>query len=118
MLLICLPGNGPVLAQDADSVELESARNLVRSSSERYEKLATLARRGSVSKADLRQARLDKQVAELELAVLQQPESAATQRKKIAQLNYDFQREKSLTAKKLYQSGSIRSSYIAANFTN
>lgn len=92
---------------EASEAELREANSKYRQAKENYQTQLRLAKRGSVSKLELKRARLEKEIAGLTLGVLRDPSKAASNQVEIARLNYEFEQQDLATANRLLKSGSI-----------
>lgn len=98
---------GPKSDSDVSEADLKEANLDYRRAKENYQTQLRLAKRGSVSKLELKRARLEKDVAGLTLNSLRDPSKTASNRVEIARLNYDFEKQDLAAAKRLLKIGSI-----------
>ena len=87
--------------------ELSEAKQKLQSATKKFLQLDGLAKRGSVSKSSLQIAKLEKQTAELELQILENPELETLNRRQIAKLNFEFAQDKHAISKRLFEIGSL-----------
>ena len=97
----------PKLRSEFSQHDIDSAKLKVQQSNSKLKTIEKLARRGSATSTQLDKARLDKQIAELELDSLLNPDRAKVNRLELAKLKAQAAKEWLVKCQKLYSVRSI-----------